>query len=137
MAEIKFEFLDHTADIKMRVYGHTQKDLFENCVLAFSSYVAKGNKIKSRKSKVIEASGIDNESLLYNFLEELIYLVDAENFVVAKAEITVRGKNLRAELFGDDAENYEGLEHVKSPTYAEMYVKKTSEGWQAQFVLDI
>jgi SHS2 domain-containing protein len=134
---VKYEFLEHTADIKVKVYGETLAEVFENVVLAVSEHVSRGEKIKSNKMKVIDVSGKDNESLLYNFIDEMLYLIDAENFVPSKAAVTLRGKNLRAEISGDDAGNYSGLDHIKAATYAEMYVKKTEDGWEAQFVIDV
>ena len=32
----------------------------------------------------IKVKGKDNESLLYSFLEEILYLLDAENFLIAR-----------------------------------------------------
>ncbi len=132
-----YKFLSHTADIKFQAYGETLNEAFENAVLAVSQVLSKEQPIKSRKGKVINVFGDDMESLLYNFLEEIIFLLDTENFLVAKAEVTTRGNNLRAELFGDDASNYSGLTNIKSPTYSEMYVKKTEDGWELQAVLDV
>jgi len=134
---MKYKFLKHTADIKFRSYGKTLNEIFENSVLAVSEYISRGQKIKSAKGKVIEVSGIDYESLFYNFLDELIYLLDAENFITAKAKVTIRGYNLQAELFGDKASNYQDLDHIKAATYAEMYIKKTENGFEAQAVLDV
>jgi SHS2 domain-containing protein len=133
----KFIFLPHTADIKFRSYGRTLNEAFENAVLAVADILSKEQTIKSRKGKVIDVFGDDMESLLYNFLEEILYLLETENFVTAKAAVTMRGNNLKAELFGDDASNYSGLSHIKSPTYSEMYVKKTNAGWELQAVLDV
>ena len=82
-------------------------------------------------------SGNDLESLFYKFLDELIYLLDAENFITAKAKVTLRGYNLHAEIFGDSASNYKNLDHIKAATYAEMYIKKTEDGFEAQAVLDV
>ena len=70
----KFEFLPHTADIKFRAYGTTLNELFENIVLAISSIISKDQKISTKKGKMISVSGDDSESLLYNFIDELIYL---------------------------------------------------------------
>ncbi len=134
---MKYEFLEHTADIKFRAYGKTLDEAFESAVLAVSDYLSKGEKIKSRKGKIINVKGDDKENLLYNFLEEIIYLLDAENFVVKSAEVTIRGNNLRAELYGDDVSNYSGLDYIKAVTYAEMYIKKTDKGWELQVVMDI
>src|SRR3989344_1604223 len=125
---MKFEFLNHTADIKIKTYGKTLNEAFENVVLAVAEYISKGQKIKSKKGKLIEVHGSDLENLLYNFLDEIIYIFDAENFIVAKTEITVLGNNIKAILYGDDAKNYPGLDYIKAATYAEMYVKKTEKG---------
>lgn len=134
---MKYKFLEHTADIKFKVYGKTLNEIFENAVLALSEYLSRGEKIKSKKGKVVDVSGSDLESLFYNFLDELIYLLDAENFIVAKAKVTLRGYNLHAELYGDSSANYKDLDQVKAATYAEMYIKKTQDGFEAQAVLDV
>ncbi len=133
----KFEFLEHTADIKFRAYGKSINELFENSALALSEYIARGNKIKSKIKKEITVNGNDNDSLLYNFLEELIYLLDAENFVSSRAKIKIKNNELKAVLEGDKASKYKNLDHVKAATYSEMYVKKTSSGFEAQVVIDV
>lgn len=134
---MNYEFLEHTADIKFRAYGKTLNEAFENSVLAFAEFVGKGNKIKSRKGKVIRVSGNDKQSLFYNFLEELIFLLDSERFVVVKGSVNIMGNNLKAELFGDDVKNYSGLDHVKASTYSEMEIREVDGGWVVQAVLDV
>jgi len=141
----KFEYLDHMADIKIRVNGAALNEIFENSVLAFCNYVSGGEKISSTKGKIINVSGNDIESLLYNFMDELIYLLDAEHFLACKAKITLMGNNLKAELYGDNASNYNNLNQIKAATYHEMHVKKVKsrdnknkeEHWEAQFILDV
>ena len=132
----KFELLEHAADIKFKVFGKTLNEIFENSIEAVAYYFGGGEKIESKKGKVIEIRGNDKESLLYRFLDELLYLVDAERFVAVKGSVLLRGNNLKAELYGDETDKYK-LEHIKAATYAEMYIKKTSDGWEAQFVLDV
>ena len=134
--EKPFTFLDHTADIKIKVLGRTLDEIFQNTVLALADYTNAGETITSKKGKVIEVIGTDTPSLLSNFIDELLYLIDAEHFVPAKATILLRGNNLKAELFGDDTKNYH-LTHVKAATYAEMEIKKVKSGWEAIVVLDV
>lgn len=134
---MKYEFLEHTADIKIKIYGKILEEIFENATSAFAEYISRGQKINSSKGKIVNIEGKDNESLLCNFLNELIYLMDAEQFITAKAKVTMRGNNLHAELFGDRAENYKDLDSIKAATYSEIYVKKTDSGWEAQLVLDV
>ena len=133
----KFEFLDHTADIKFRVFGRDVEDVFENSALAVSEIISRDNKIKTNIKNKIFVTGHDKESLLYNFIEELLYLLEAEDFITAKAEVKISNNSLKAELFGDKASNYSDLDHIKSPTYHEMYVKKTKKGWEAQVIVDV
>ena len=136
----KFKFLEHPSDIKFRAYGKTLNELFENVAGAVSFYLGSGKKIQPRKGKSITVSGEDKESLLYNFADELIYLLDAEKFVVSKANIEMRGFNLKAEIYGDDTDNYE-IKQIKAATYADMFIKKikneNEDHWEAQMVLDV
>ena len=120
---IKFKFLPHTADIKFQANGKTKDALFENCALAVSSAYARGQKIKDKLKKTIQVSGKDNESLLYNFLEELIFQVDANYFITLKAKVKIEQNQLKATLFGDKTQNY-GLDSIKAVTYHQIYVKK-------------
>ncbi len=135
----KFEFLEHTADIKFRAFGKTLEEVFENSVLAVSNILSRGKKIKPVKIQRIQIEGGDNENLLYNLLEQVIYLFDAENFIVSKAKIefdeTVR--NMKVEFYGDDTKKYSGLDHIKAITYNNMFVKKAKDGWEAQVVVDV
>jgi SHS2 domain-containing protein len=140
-SKMKFKFFPHTADIKFRAYGKNINEVFDNCALAFCEIIGRGDKIKNNKSKKIKLQGEDNESLLYNFIDELIFLLDAKNFLVCKSKVKVKcekkGLKLEGEVFGDNASKYEDLDHVKAATYAEMYVKKKSKGWEAQVVVDV
>lgn len=134
--ENKFEFLEHTADIKIKVSGKELNEIFETTVLAIAEYCSGGDKISNKKKRTINVKGQDNESLLYNFIDEILYLIDAEHFIPIKAEVTMQGYSLKAELYGDDTKNYK-LEHIKSATYAEMSIKKLRDNWEAVFVLDV
>ena len=83
-------------------------------------------------------SGKDNESLLYNFLEELIILFDEKQFFLFGVEkIEIKNGKLRAEVVGDKAENYKISLDVKAITYSEMFVKQEKDKWVSQVVLDV
>jgi len=131
----KFELLEHTADIKFRACGSTMNGVFENSALALASYLS-DKPIKTLKSRSIFVSGTDKESLLNHFLDEILYLIDAEHFIAGKAKVNVLGCNLKADLYGDDSKNYK-INQVKAATYAEMEIKKIKNGFQAIFVVDV
>jgi|SRR3989344_3217503 len=136
----RFEFLEHTADIKIRVYGKTLGGIFENIVLALSSYIAKDVKVRNKIKKKILIESKNNEELVYRFIDELLFLLDAENFIACKSSVKMNLKDgkIECELEGDDTRKYKGLNHVKAATYAEMYVKQLkNKSWEAQFVIDV
>lgn len=136
MEKKKFEFLPHTADFKFKVSGTTLNEIFENTVLAISAYLSPDKRIISKKGKTIEVHEKNYESLFYKFMDEILFLIDSEGFIPAKASVTVRGFNLKAEVYGDDAKNY-NIKSIKAATYAEMFIKKTRSGFEAQAVLDV
>ncbi len=135
----KYKFLKHTADVKFQAFGKNLKEVFENSVLAVSEILSKGKKVKSKKIKRISVEGGNNETLLYNLLEEIIYLLDADQFIVAKARVKFDeiARKMGVEFYGDDSKKYNELEGIKAVTYNEMFVKKLGEKWVAQVVLDV
>ena len=141
MKQKNFEFLEHTGDVKFRAYGESSEDLFNHCALALSHLFSRGKKIAHSVRKEFTVTGEDYESLLYNFLDELIYLFDAKQFVISKTEVTIKhGEeySLNVVAYGDNTGKYKDLDAVKAPTYAEMYFKKLDEDkWEAQVVLDV
>lgn len=135
----KFEFLDHTSEIKIKAFGKTLSKVFENSVLAVSSLISRGKEVKGSKMKEIRIEGGDNERMLHSLIDEVIYLLDAENFIVSKANVDFDENvgSMFVKFYGDDSNKYSGLDHVKAATYAEIYVKKTKGLWEAQFVVDV
>lgn len=134
----KFKFLEHTADIKFQAFGKTLEKAFENSALALQKSIIQ-EKIKTKKTKKISISNTnDKESLLRNFLDELIYLFEAENFIFSKiTKLKIKENELNAELIGDKSQNYNFLNHVKAITYNQMFVKKIKGLWVCQVVLDV
>ncbi|MBS3080000.1 archease [Candidatus Pacearchaeota archaeon] len=137
MKNKKFEFLEHTGEIKFQAFGKTLNEAFENSILAISSFLSKEQKIKNKIIKKISVNGTDIKSLLYNFLDEMIYLFDAELFIPKNAEVTINGNKLTAIIFGDKTLNYEGLDYIKSVTYSDMIIEKNEKGYIIQVVLDV
>lgn len=133
----KFLFLPHTSEVKFKAFGKTINEVFENASLAVSQFISKDQTIKPKKARTFQIAGTDKENLFYKLIEEQISLVDTENFISAKAEIQILGNNLKVTFYGDDAKNYKGLDHVKAPTYSEVFIKEANGAWEAQMVLDV
>ncbi len=138
----KFEFLSHTADIKFRAYGENIEEAFVSSAMAVKEAMTK-NKIKAERIKGLGIMSDDLQGLLYNFLEEIIFLVDAENFIISKVENLVitkdkAGCSLKCDFLGDNIKNYEFDEHIKAITFHDMKIEKKKDGsYEIEVVLDV
>jgi len=134
----KFKFLEHTADVKFQAYGKSLEEVFKNAALALKETIAGKIKVAGKIKKKIKIKGKDLESLLYNFLEEFLFLLDAKEFLLAKIKnIKISQDRLEAEVVGDKAENYKFTNDVKAITYNQMFVKKLKDKFICQVVLDV
>lgn len=137
----KFEFLEHTADLKFIAYGETLASCFENSALAMFSAIV------DLDSVVIEELGIDLEAeeleiLLHDWLSELLFLFTTEEFLPKKFNVSMnKNKNykLHAVVSGEKFDNkkHRIKAEVKAVTYHEMIVEKKGDIWTAQVVCDI
>ena len=141
---MKFEYLDHTADVKFRAYGDSVENAFGNAALAMYNVMVDTSKVMEKISKKISAEGHDVQALLYNFLEQFLILLDSENYFlssVKKLRITGNDRDgyvLEAETMGDDAAKYETIgPQVKAATYNDMIVKSGKGNCMVQVVVDI
>lgn len=137
---MKYKFLEHTADVKFRAEGKTIEEAFKAAAFALREVITKNPKIKinNKIKKKIKVKGKDSEALLYNFLEEFLYLLDAKDFLLSKInKIKIKDNKLEAEIAGDKASNYKFSNDVKAVTYNEMYVKKDKNKYIVQVVLDV
>lgn len=134
----KFRFLEHTADVKFQAFGKTKEEVFENAADAMFT-VLSDSIIEPKTKKSIKVSGKDDESLMYNFLEELLFLFDTEHFMAGEIKVKIKDNELTAEMKGDDAKHYPMEDHVKAVTYNEMFIKqdKKEDKWVCQVVLDV
>lgn len=132
----KFKFLEHTADAKFQAFGKTLDKAFENAALAMFNVMYKG-KVKKTGKKKIKVKGSDKESLLYNFLEELLFLLDTKSFFLSSAKVKITDNMLEAEVSGDNAKKYRIMTDVKAVTYNEMFIKHEKDRWVVQVVVDV
>ena len=78
----KFEFLEHTADTKIRAYGLSLEEAFSNAALALTTVITNTSKVKTSTKKTIEVESEDEKALLYDFLEQFLILLDTEHFLL-------------------------------------------------------
>ncbi|MCK4589829.1 MAG: archease [Nanoarchaeota archaeon] len=136
---MQFKFLPHTADVKFQAFGKTLEEAFQNCAYALTETITNYKKIKPTTEKTIEIESENNESLLYDFLEQFLILLDSEGFILNKIKSLKITKNkLKATIVGDTKpENYKINTHIKAVTYQQMFIKKQDNQYIIQVILDI
>lgn len=137
---MSYKFLEHTADVKFRVESPTLEEMFSSAADALNETIRGDIKISEQEEKNFEVEGKDFEGLLYNFLEEFLFLLDAEDFLTAKIkslDIDLEKKKLNCVVVGDKAEDYKFTNDVKAVTYHEMFVKEKEGKFICEAVLDV
>lgn len=135
-----FEILEHTADIGFRARARTLAELFETAALALESIALETEAIEPRQEYRLEATGEDYESLLVNWLSEVLYWIDGEQLVFHSfrvTEITPAGVSGRGMGERRDPARHRAKLIVKAVTYHQLRVAETPEGWVAEVYLDI
>jgi SHS2 domain-containing protein len=139
----KFEFLEHTADTKIRAYGETLEEAFTNAVLATTTVMTNPAVIKEKITKKVKITSSNEKSLLYDFLEEIILLLDTEGLLIKKTKNLQIKKNnekyeLTCELIGDYVkQGYEVHSTIKAITYSEMEITQKENQYIIQIVHDL
>src|SRR5437879_9354249 len=77
-----FEILEHTADLGFRVRAGSLPELFETAAEALVEIAMETAAIIPRNAYSLEAEGDSNESLLVNWLSEVLYRLDGERLAM-------------------------------------------------------
>jgi SHS2 domain-containing protein len=139
----KYKFSKHTADAKFKAFGKTLDEAFKNAALAMFSLMVDSKEIEGKITKDIWIKEADDQkSLLYKWLEELLFLFDTKGFLVKDVRmlrVKDKGKfELMAKVVGDTfKEQYELHGDVKAVTYHDMEIKKEKGKFSVRVVLDL
>jgi len=135
----RFEFLEHTADIGIRAFGRTLEEAFENAALAMFSLIADLSNVEEKKSYRLEVEGEDRESLLVEWLNELIYFLETENVLLKRFKVEeISETHLVAAAYGEplDLEKHAVGVQIKATTYHMLKVSHNQQ-WEAQVIFDV
>jgi SHS2 domain-containing protein len=134
----KFEILEHTADLKIKVFGKTKEELFKNAMIGmFEAAKYESTKQPITKQNTTKIKSVDLPSLLVDFLSEVLYLVETEKLVFEKVEFKKFTENeIEAILIGKPLKRI-GV-HIKGVTYHDLDIHQEKDGtWQAIVLFDI
>jgi protein archease len=133
-----------TADIAFEATGRHLPELFSEAADATTNVMIDNiEAIQPRQTRQIELSNDKLDMLLFDLLQELIFLKDAERLLLRIREVQIDD---RAEMYlvkataeGEtlDVERHHQRADVKAVTLHDFSVKRTEGGWKARVLLDI
>lgn len=140
----KYEYLEHTADIKFLAYGETVEEVFENAALAMFNVIIDTEKVSGETEREVLLTSPDLESLLVDWLSELLYLFEVDEVVFWKFQVEeIREEegeySIKTLASGEKyyPESHPFETEIKAVTYNQLELEKTAGGWKAQVVVDI
>ena len=135
-----FKILEHTADIGIVAQGEDISRAFINVAKGLFSLIIDPAEVSVKKSREIAVTAPDREALLVNWLNELIYLLDAERALFRDFEIIeITETGLKAKVSGEkiNTRKHHLQREVKAATYHQLKIEQTAAGWRAQVIFDI
>lgn len=138
----KFEFLDiSTADVAAAAYGRTLNETYANAAMALMEAMTDTRKVAEKKERTFEVRGHDWKSLLFNWLNDVLYASVTEGMLFSKFRVDIDEKAfvLKATAWGEkrDAKRHDARGEVKAVTYHKMEIRKDGEMYRAQVIFDV
>ncbi|MBI4286363.1 MAG: archease [Chloroflexi bacterium] len=134
----KYRLIEHTADIGIVAYGRTLAEAFGNAGYGLFAIITDMRRVRAIEPRTVEIREKDADSLLFEWLNNLIYLFDVERMLFKKFDIReFNGQLLKATCYG---EKYDPARHhlklsVKSATYHMLTVDKKNN--QVRVIFDV
>jgi len=135
-----FRILEHTADVGFEAFGSTREETFANAARALFDLIVDLDAIDPGEDITVRVEGADPESVLVNWLSELLYLHDAEGWLFSEFEVQrLDEHSLAARARGEkiDRARHRCKLQVKAITYHQLRLEQTAEGWHAVVYVDI
>ena len=138
--EEKIRYIEHPSDVGFEAYGDTLEELFANAAIAMYSFMTDVDEIEEEEEREIEINSEDLYSLMFDWLDELIFLFDSESLVMRSFDIAIDESNFRIQGTCKGGK-FNPSTHVsgiiiKAVTYNMMQIK-SNDVWKARVILDV
>src|SRR4030042_313124 len=133
----RFEFVDHTGDLGVRMFGESLPRLFEQAAEALPFILTDPETIRIEETRKILLEAKTDEELLITWLNELVYLFDVEGLLFKAYDVlSVHDHHLEALARG---EIYVEGRHpiktaVKAATYHQLKIENHQGVWTTQVI---
>jgi len=122
--DVRFEEIDHTADVRIRVFGSTAEELFEGAAAGMFSLITDLARVKPVGEIEVRVSADDLLGLMVAWLSELLVLHETQNILLGKFQVRLDGLALDGKAWGEmiDKGRHELKLAIKAVTYHRLTV---------------
>lgn len=133
---MRYQELEHTADLSILVFGEDLSQLFANAAYGLFDVMADLTKPLSGVKRTILLRAPDAESLMVDWLNELIYLHCREGEIYDSFDIAFpTAGEMRAHVEGGRGEG--SKLQVKAATFHDLEIREVAEGFEARLIFDV
>lgn len=141
--DFDFEYFDTTADIGIDIKSDNMNHAYINAGLATLNLITDIDKIKPVTTRDVILESEDEYGLLYDWITELLILLDSENFIASEYNINIepaeQGYILKGTISGDiyNTDKYNYKTEVKAITYHKMEISQENDLYHVRFIVDL
>lgn len=127
-----YRFVEHTAELEVELEADSPEGVLEEALRAFAELAGPGaGDVVERR---IDLTAPDLPALLAAWLDELVYLADAERLVPESADVSVTGSRVAGLVRGRRGEP---RPLVKAVTLHRLRFRPEDGVWRGRVVLDV
>jgi SHS2 domain-containing protein len=132
-----YQIKEHTADVIVKARGKTLAELFQQAALGMMAVLKPEVDSSKAVNREIKVESTDQNSLLVDFLNELLYQMDVnqESYSQFDVQTAENAQALKAKVTGHSLVKF-GTE-IKAATYHNLEVKKVNDYFETEITFDI
>ncbi|MDR3206696.1 MAG: archease [Candidatus Methanoplasma sp.] len=121
---MRYEVMEHTADLMIRAYGGTLEECFANAAYALFDRTVDLSGVEASEEVEVRTSGDCPEDRLYSFLSEMLFIEDCDNLILREFDVRFDGDDVICRAKGErlDRTRHRTRSEIKAVTYHMMEV---------------
>jgi SHS2 domain-containing protein len=135
-----YETFEHTADLGLRMRAGDLETLFADAARGLlSMIVPELETVRPTEERHFEIAGQERDYLLFDWLNELLYVFDTEHMLFSEFDVRFTPKGISVTARGEplDPSRHELDHEVKAITYHGLRLEQQKGQWTAEVIVDI
>ncbi len=140
MGSDRFQLLDHTGDLAIRLWGDDPADLLRSGGIALFHLIQGDSPVRATHARRVTVSGADLEELLVGWMNRLLLLHAIDGLLLCHFEPSPPDPGrVQGTVEGEpyDPRQHRILREIKAVTYHGVHVERQAGRLTAQVVLDV